>query len=387
MEDLNTERWKMLTKEPTVELIQRIAESSDRLALTVLLETRRLFGLGEEPLLLLPDFLRKLRDRTTSRRGFGTNDARFADCAYDLTVAKYSHFSGAIARSPNPRERPLRGMRVDCRKYYKAFVTSFESQRRRKGTSNQLEEEVEAGKLLQRLVVRNFLWSKKECERGTSFAIRYAWKVDGATMYLWYPSHMTAREFRMWLDENVKHVNPGAPNEKKRIQALIDQNLGRSYHVSLEESGVLRILKEKEEISSLDTQEGRMFGRNLADVVAHEKAQNIEALRPAIKALGKGVLKNLIGQIFSEIQNGEYKITRVASRYGLSKATLSRFAGNSWFEKMDGGRNISVPDLWKNTAHVLAENPVFLDTVISSGFAGRLREVREIIENEREGKK
>ena len=387
LEDFTTDQWKGLTKEPTVELIRRIAESSDRLALAVFLETRRLFRLGEEALLLLPDFLRKICDKMPSWKGFDTSDGRFANCAYDLTIAKYSHFPETIARGSKPGERPLRGMRIDCRKYYKAFLTDFDKQRRRKKTATQAEEEVEAGRRLQRLVLRNFWWSKKECERGTSFAIRYAWKVNGATMYLWYPSHMSAREFRMWLEENVTDVNPGTPNEKKRIQALIDQNLGRGCHVSLEESGVLRVLKGKEELSTLDTQEGRMFGRNLAEAVAHEKAQNIEALRPAIKALGKGAVKNLIGEIFSEIQHGEYEITQVASRYGLSKATLSRFAGNSWFERTDGGRTISVPDLWKNTAHVLAENPVFLDTVISSGFAGRLEEVRAIIANKGEGKK
>jgi hypothetical protein len=264
-------------------------------------------------------------------------------------------------------------MRIDCRKYYKAFVTAFEKQRRQKSMATQAEEEVEAGKLLQRLVVRNFWWSKKECERGTSFAIRYAWKVEGATIYLWYPSHMTAREFRMWLEENVKDVNPGAPNEKKRIQALIDKNLGRGSHVSLDEPVSLRLLKGKDDIPSIETQEGRMFARNLADAVAREKAENIDNLRPAIKGLGKESLRNLILQIFSEIEHDEYNLTRVASRYGLSKASLSRFAGSSWFEKMAGTQTVNVPDLWKNTAGLLAENSIFMDTVLASGYAGKLK--------------
>jgi hypothetical protein len=379
-------KWETLLKEPTVELARLIVEASDRVALEVLLETRRLFRLGEEPLLLLPDFLMKICDRMPSWKGFDTSDGRLADCAYDLMIAKYSHFPETIAKGSKPNECPLKGMRIDCRKYYKAFVTVFEKQRRQKRMATRAEEEVEAGKLLQRLVVRNFWWSKKECERGTSFAIRYAWKVESATIYLWYPSHMTAREFRMWLEENVTNVNPRAPNEKKRIQALIDKNLGRGSHVSLDEPVSLRLLKGKDDIPSIETQEGRMFARNLADAVAREKAENIDNLRPAIKGLGKKSLRNLILQIFSEIEHDEFILTRVASRYGLSKASLSRFAGSSWFEKMAGTQTVNVPDLWKNTAGLLAENSIFMDTVLASGYAGKLKDVLEVIGLERRQK-
>jgi hypothetical protein len=65
-------KWETLLKEPTVELARLIVEASDRVALEVLLETRRLFRLGEEPLLLLPDFLMKICDRMPSWKGFDT---------------------------------------------------------------------------------------------------------------------------------------------------------------------------------------------------------------------------------------------------------------------------------------------------------------------------
>jgi hypothetical protein len=130
-----------------------------------------------------------------------------------------------------------------------------------------------------------------------------------------------------------------------------------------------------------------MFGRNLADAVAQEKTENIEKLRPAIRELGQDTVKKLIMQIFSEIEQDDYELTKMAWQYGISKATLSRFAGSSWFEKMDGVQTVTVPDLWKNTAGVLAENPVFLDTVLASGFEDKLKEVLGHIDSDRRERK
>ncbi|MBP1740143.1 MAG: hypothetical protein H6Q48_2436, partial [Deltaproteobacteria bacterium] len=130
-------------------------------------------------------------------------------------------------------------------------------------------------------------------------------------------------------------------------------------------------------------QEGDMFGQNLADTVAQEKAENPGKLRPAIREMGPDSVRRLIIQIFSEIEQGDYDLTRMAGQYGISKATLSRFAGSSWFERKDGVQTVTVPDLWKNTAGVLAQNPVFLDTVLASGFETRLKEVLAHIDSER----
>ena len=375
--------WKALRQAPTLELVRKIVRDSDTLALNVLLETRRLFYLLHEPPLLLPEFLMRLRDRMARREKDDAEDRRLADCAYDLTIDKYSNFPSPIKRPSEPQERPLKGSRIDCRKYYLAFLQAFARETKGKQIKSQSQEELEAGRILQRLVLRNFWWSRKECERGTPFSIRYAWKVREATIYLWYPAHMTATEVKAWLHENVKDVNPRAPGEKKRIQSLIDQNLSRGYHVSLDEKDIARTLAARDEPCSMDLQEGGMFGRNLADAVAKEKAENFQELRPAIREMGPDSVRRLITEIFSAIEQGDYDLTRIAGQYGISKATLSRFAGSSWFERKDGIQSVTVPDLWKNTAGVLAQNPVFLDTVLASGFEGRLKEVLEHIDSER----
>ena len=82
----NNEHWKSLTEESSVDLIRRIVENSDRLALKVLLDTRRLFHLrkDEQPL-LFPEFLMELRDRLCSADKVAIGEIDVADCAYDLS--------------------------------------------------------------------------------------------------------------------------------------------------------------------------------------------------------------------------------------------------------------------------------------------------------------
>ena len=63
MEEYQTKRWKALTREPTVQLIRMIVVESDKVALKVLLETRKLFRLRDGLPLLLSEFLSILRNR------------------------------------------------------------------------------------------------------------------------------------------------------------------------------------------------------------------------------------------------------------------------------------------------------------------------------------
>ena len=63
----------------------------------------------------------------------------------------------------------------------------------------------------------------KECKRRNTTSIRYAWEVGGRNIYLFYPSYLTATQFRKWLEDNITDVNPDAPDEKNRIQEIIDQ--------------------------------------------------------------------------------------------------------------------------------------------------------------------
>jgi hypothetical protein len=317
-----------------------------------------------------------LRDRlATPYENFDANDCTLADCIYDLTLAKYSNFPDDCAPLSNPKDYSIKATGVDCRKYYGAFLSNFETMQKEGKIKSPSQEEFEAGRLLQKMVFKNFLRSKLDCSRITPFSKRYEWVFEGKKIYLWYPSYMTPKKFRAWLKENVRDLNPEAPDAKNRIQSFIDENLGRGYHVAFEDSGIA----DTSEAPSISTCEKQMFGRRLAVTVAREKAKNPKKLRPSIRKLGEQSVAQLILQIFTEIECDDYDITRMAKQYGISKAALSRFAGSTWYEKMGTDEPVRVPDLWKNTARVLAGNPIFMQTVLDSRIAGRFVEVLRLI--------
>ena len=382
MKQLQTERWKALTKEPTVELVWRIVEDSDRLALSVLMDTRRLFRLKDESPLLLPEFLMKLRDRLAPPVNPAIYRDEFEDCVYDLTLAKFSNFPD----SSSSDDYSLKATRVDCRNCYRAFLKSMQSKIAQGKIESQSQEESLAGKTLKNLVYRNFYRSKLECERYSPFSVRYNWKIGGVILYLWYPSYMKVKKFKEWLKENVRDVNPTATNEQKRIQSLINATFSTGGYVSLDEPTVQRTSGKEDEASLVEFYEGFGFVGSLADTVAQEKIENIDELRPGIKKLGKRTIERLVLQIFSRISAGEYEAVRLAEQYGISKATFSRFAGSRWVEKIGDTDVVKIPDLWRNTAKILAGSRVFMETVLTSGFTCKLEEILAYIKNQK-GKK
>ena len=375
-----TEGWKTLAKKSTVELARHIVENSDKQALNVLLKSRKLFRLKDEPPLLLPEFLFKLRERSLSSGEYDFAEVELADCMYDLTLSKYTNFPNQPKENPDPDSYTVRGEGVDCRNYYRAFLTKMQKKINRGKFTSSAQEEAFAGKVLQRLVYENFWRSEKDCKRNTPFSIRYNWEAKGKKFYLWYPSYMFAKNFRMWLEKNVNDVDPSNPNEQRRIQSLIDRRFKRGYSISLDEpkSGN-KTFGLDDKSHSYDSHEGPLFVKDLANTVAKEKSRNLKRLRPAIRKLGKKAVESLILQVFSDLSRGEYSATKFVDKYGISKSTFSRFAGSEWVDKLGADEDVTIPDLWHNTANILAENPDFLTSVITMGFGGELKEVLRFI--------
>ena len=106
--------------------------------------------------------------------------------------------------------------------------------------------------------------------------------------------------------------------------------------------------------------------------MANEKAENINKQRSAIRALGRERLMELIHRIFDGIGCEGHNDVTVARDFGLSKATLSRFAGSRWRDVKK-----AIPDLWLNTAHVLATNPVFREVVEQTGVWDQIKATLE----------
>ena len=125
---------------------------------------------------------------------------------------------------------------------------------------------------------------------------------------------------------------------------------------------------------------------NLADAVALHKVKHISEQRRSIKKLGKRKLDRLILYIFSAIAAEEYNISQIASEYDLSKTALSRFAGSKWYKVKKDGKKIIIPDLWKNTAEILAKNLTYMETVINFGVVSRLEKILSLIQSQRDKK-
>ena len=374
--------FEELMKEPTYNLGQRIVINSDRLSLEVLLETRKLFRLKfEKEPILLPEFLLKLRDISARSDGYGRGNGTLSDCAYDLTMAKYSNLPDNSNHKTTSDKCFPKATNVDCRNYYRHFLHVMDRLNDQGKFQTQAEQEVSAGKVLQRVVYRNFLRSKMECRRHTPFSVRYMWRVDKHTFYLWYPSYLTAKKIRQWLEENVKVTNSERVEEQKRIQTLIDENFERGYHTYMDDQKVFgpseMLIMDKP--SAVKFMESHMFVSGLSTAVAQKKVEEIHELRPGIATLGEKSLERMILQIFSDLSNDDYKAARIADLYGISKPTLSRFAGSQWFKKMGENKKNVIPVLWENTAKILAENDEFMETVVASGVAGELKKVLEMI--------
>ena len=118
MKKQKPENCEKLLIEPTVSLIQRIVCDSDRLALKVLLETRKLFYTREKSGLSIIQFLIGLREKLMPSEQCNSDLLEIADCAYDLTLAKYTNFSNPPTEKSKANTSCQRGDRVDCRLYY-----------------------------------------------------------------------------------------------------------------------------------------------------------------------------------------------------------------------------------------------------------------------------
>ena len=138
--------------------------------------------------------------------------------------------------------------------------------------------------------------------------------------------------------------------------------------------------------SSIEMDQGRTFVNRLSTAVAKKKSQNIERLRPGIAKLGKNIVERMILQIFSDVSEGDYQVTRIASTYGISKPTLSRFAGSQWFKNYENKEKLEIPDLWRNTAKTLSGSPEFIETVINSDTGANIKNLLSLV-NRKRGKK
>ena len=366
-----------MKQHPSLELLRKISLESDRLALNELLERRKLFVYGTERM-LLAEFLWKMKEGYQKRLGSKRTVDEIVESVYDLTLAKFIilPLRKPASKKQEKTESPLmKHATVDCRLYYKAVLAQVDEWKQDNSDAGIIEEERAVGRILQNMMVRHFYLSIIECRRSKMpFRRRYFWKVKGKSITLWYPNWMTGREFRAWLERHIDNPNPNKLGETQKIQNEIDAYFSLHIEIPLDERWVA------DNRNADEFPPGITFDKTneLMLTVAQEKVRNIDKMRPAIRALGKESLYVMILRIFDDISGDRYEDNRIADEFGVSKATFSRFAGSHWSEKL-GNEKADIPDLWKNTARILASDPDFMELALETGVLPKLKKVMGVI--------
>jgi hypothetical protein len=291
--------------------------------------------------------------------------ATVADAAYDLTLEKFAQLPPASPASAPPG----RLVGTDCRKYFGAYLRYLEQEAGGLAWYATVKGEGAAAQILQRFVVRHFHLSLREACRNVG-GTRYVWRRPEGDVTLVMPRWLSGLARRRWLEENVPDVDLSRPDERFRIQSLIDVRL-----VSDADAGAESWAERQQRcVPGIDSPLFSLSVDGLARVLAQEKSDAIDLQRPAIRALGAAKLQAMITRVFDDLSDGELRDTDVANEYGLAKATFSRFAGSQWSRTYGNGGSC-VPDLWANTAQILASDPVFTEAARAAGVWERVRSV------------
>ena len=340
-----------------LELVRLVADQSDRMALAEIHEKRRVFRLKNGGFLLLAEYLLFLKDQELWKNQNEAKTVALAERAYDLTMEKFVNL---------PDQPKQQG--TDCRHYFRALHGAVNRSLRSSPPYTRLEREVICGTLFKGLVARQFSYSLLEARREINpFWSRYQWQVDGRSYPLWMPVALSGNQRRAWLEANIPNQVLEQPRAGKHIQRIIDQTLVREHFISLEALEIRQEADGRPELMPMD----RDWGISLANYVAQEKAKDIEKQRPAIRKLGPEKLERLVRQVFRDIAADDYEQKRIAAKFGLAPATLSRFAGRNW--RQNGSEIDQVPDLWRNTAQVVSQIPMFREVAEEAGIMGSIK--------------
>jgi hypothetical protein len=343
--------------DPLIDLVLLIVRDSDRAALREFHDHRSVFHTDEQPALRFTEFLEYLRGSRAARKWSG-HDPYILEAAYDLTLDKFINLPEDPAPPDGNTEEEQSRQGPNARCYFGAYLRYVKkTDQPNQGT---LQAERCHARALQSFVVRHYRLSCLECaRRSTPLARRYTWRVNGSAVSLWMPHAMGPVRCGRWLRDHVEDPDLARPGERSRIQQLIDDRFGRPRLYQLSELGPdidRALVAPAIESSSVECE---LTTLGLAKAVAREKAEHIDDQRPSIRGLGKKKLQSMIHRIFDELAAGSYVDAKVAREYHLTKPTFSRFAGSRW----QCHRNRPMPDLWRNTAHLLGSVPSFRDAV------------------------
>jgi len=346
-------------------LITRIASYDDMDALNEFHEHRTVFRNSEHKPMRFVEFLNYLRKDLASKQWAGFDGDKLSEMTYDLTLDKFCNRGGKML-SPGIINVPIDGS--DCQLYFEACSQKILSSFENKPPHDEFKKEIRAAKILQGFVKRHFYWSRLEAERNLNkFWSRYDWMVQERRITVYLPAFLRSWRRREWLENNIDNVDVSRPEEKERIQAIINRKLEKETFVPLSEA----LAVESKNTPPFWEQPINHLPLTLSEVVAQEKADNIAKQRFSIRKLGPEKLKRLITRILVDIAYDEYEPHETARDFNLSNSTLSRFAGIYW----DMHKDSPIPDLWHNVCGVLTMHASFREIARETGYLKKAEEV------------
>lgn len=340
-----------------VDVIRLVVDDADSAALREFHEYRRIFNHQGTDLMLFGEYLTAIRNEHLNSRKT-VSSTSIIDDAYDLTLQKFLNLPESQSESA-PSEQVISA--TDCRHYFRAFLRKLAERNQPDLPRNQPHHATI--QLLQGLVKKQFKISLLEARRRSpSRARRYNWETTGSMIQVWLPKHLSGKECRAWLEEHIPNPDPSRPSEKERIQAIVDSWFGdqRIVQLSAIQDHAQRVRSPSR--STDDARDSRLSPVTLAQAVADEKASHPTQVRPSIRKLGPDKIRKMILEVFENLVDGQRTDQQIADRFGISKATFSRFAGRSWSNRPPPeGPLLEIPDLFRNTAQVLASTPAFAE--------------------------
>lgn len=345
----NTVKYQSLS---LTDLIKKIAIQRDQSSLEFFLTFRKVV-VYQGDRLTLPEYFRMLWD--TNFCVYikpPTGELKLADkldLLYNRLVGKF-----CILRSGTEESGPY------CEKQYDVIYSRIQDIKSDGLTAVEIELEVE--RIIKSTVVHHiYLTWIEVCRDLNPSYKRYRWNAECGSIELKRPVWLSGNEFRTWLEENFPNPEPKERDLRDRIQTAVYQQFGHISELLIDADPEMEIA----DISTANPNDGNGWAiKRLYRIVANEKADNVAKLRPAIQRLGKDRVHRLVLTIFDRLDS-DNSDTTIAEEFGLTKASYSRFAGRSW---IDNPRSDQVPDLWKNTAKIVFQDPLLIDAAAGFGI-------------------
>jgi hypothetical protein len=266
--------------------------------------------------------------------------------------------------------------KTDCRNYYRGFLDALPGEWFKPESRRSLAQLEYAMRRFQGYVLRHWQFCLKEAQRREQkqlLAYDY-WTESGSRVHLYVPACIPGPNRDRWLEQLA---GPIEASDKDRVQAKIDVWVEHSLR---ERERTLRNELACDPfgtgISSFVIEHGWSHD-GLARTVASEKASAPERLRRSIALLGPEQIKQLVLRIFGDVLAGTYHPSAVAQDYSLHKSAMTRFAAARW----QPGDNGPVPDLWSNTAQVLASQPRFRAALEEAGLDHLVQRLADVAQN------